>query len=80
MVWDGALARHERRDQMLKKMEEWKKFVIRASASTVAIITFYFSQLLSRLLCNTEARQVESLLRRTNSARATLEFVISGTV
>ena len=27
MAWIGALARHDRRDYLLKKMEEWKKFV-----------------------------------------------------
>ena len=47
MAWIGALARHDRRDHLLKKMEEWKKFVYpRVSEPLFAIITFYFAHLL----------------------------------
>jgi len=47
MAWIGTLARHDRRDFLLKKMEEWKKFVYpRVSEPLFAIITFYFSHLL----------------------------------
>jgi len=47
MAWIGILARHDRRDYLLKKMEEWKKFVYpRVSEPLFAIITFYFAHLL----------------------------------
>jgi hypothetical protein len=47
MAWIDFLARHEKRNQLLKRVEEWKKFVHpRVSEPLLAIITFYFEQLL----------------------------------
>jgi acetyl/propionyl-CoA carboxylase alpha subunit len=47
MIWISSLARHDRRDFLLKKMEEWKKVVYpRVSEPLFAIITFYFAHLL----------------------------------
>lgn len=47
MGWIDHFAAHPRREALLRKVEEWKKFVhLRTSEPLFAIITYYFGQLL----------------------------------
>ena len=58
MAWIDFLAHHEKRNQLLKKVEEWKKFVHpRVSEPLLAIITFYFEQLLPGYFLTTRSKR-----------------------
>jgi acetyl/propionyl-CoA carboxylase alpha subunit/acetyl-CoA carboxylase beta subunit len=58
MAWIDYLSHHEKRNQLLKKVEEWKKFVHpRVSEPLLAIITFYFEQLLPAYFLTTRSKR-----------------------
>jgi acetyl/propionyl-CoA carboxylase alpha subunit/acetyl-CoA carboxylase beta subunit len=68
MAWIDFLAHHEKRNQLLKRVEEWKKFVHpRVSEPLLAIITFYFEQLLpAYFLTTTSKRAFDGRIRPRN--------------
>ena len=77
MAWIDFLAHHEKRYRLLKRVEEWKKFVHpRVSEPLLAIITFYFEQLLPAYFLTTKSKRGPST---AGSGRVTSVFAISGT-